>query len=532
MMNRKYMSIMLCAVLAASGLTACGTGSAETNPAAANTASSEAEASQTENTDARELSIVCTIFPEYDWVKQILGDHAEHAEITYLLDSGVDLHSYQPTAMDMAKIAECDLFVYVGGESDEWVEDALSEAVNPDMQVINLMEVMGDAAKEEEVKEGMEHDHDHEHEHAEIEEDDIKDRELTDFAGNWKSLYPLLEAGDLAEYVGHHAEEHDEPVDEVQKELAEKWGCDVTAVSIDGAKIDFTYADGTKKSGEYKYAGYSPVLADDGDIKAVMYQYEKESGESPKYVMFNDHGFEPGKAEHFHIFYGDGADFETTKKDFQYTPYFIPDALNGEEAVEMLEGHNHSKTEEHEHEEGEVEYDEHVWLSLKNAKTLCAEIADKLSILDSANKDDYKANLDAYTAQLDQLDSEFKTLIDGAKQKTLVFGDRFPFRYFVDDYGLDYYAAFVGCSAETEASFETIIFLAGKMDDLGCDTIFTIENSDHKIAQTILDNTKDKKQKIAELNSLQSVTKDQLGSGVTYLSLMQANYDTLKGALQ
>lgn len=533
MMNyQKSMSILLCAAIVASGLTACGNSMAEKDYAAANIASSDAKASQTEIADDKELSIVCTIFPEYDWVKQILGDHAEHAEITYLLDSGVDLHSYQPTALDMAKIAECDLFVYVGGESDEWVEDALADAVNPDMQVINLMEVMGDAAKEEEVKEGMEHDHDHEHEHAEIEEDDIQDRELTDFAGNWQSLYPLLEAGDLAEYVEHHAEEHDEPADEVLEELAEKWGCDVTAISIDGAKIDFTYADGTKKSGEYKYAGYSPVLADDGDVKAVLYQYERESGESPKYVMFNDHGFEPSKAEHFHIFYGDGTDFETTKKDFKYTPYFIPDGLNGEEAVEMLEGHNHSKTEEHEHEEGEVEYDEHVWLSLKNAKTFCTEIADKLSILDSANKDDYKANLDAYTAQLDTLDGEFKTLTDGAKQKTLVFGDRFPFRYFVDDYGLDYYAAFVGCSAETEASFETVVFLAEKMDELGCGTIFTIEHSDRKIAQTIIDNTEAKNQKIAEMNSLQSVTKDQLDSGVTYLSLMQANYDTLKGALQ
>ena len=113
-----------------------------------------------------------------------------------------------------------------------------------------------------------------------------------------------------------------------------------------------------------------------------------------------------------------------------------------------------------------------------------------------------------------------------------MFGDRFPFRYFADDYGLDYFAAFAGCSAETEASFDTIVFLAEKMDELGCGTIFTIENSDHKIAQTIIDNTKAKNQNIAEMNSLQSVTKDQISSGATYLSLMQANYDTLKGALQ
>ena len=337
-MKKKYLSLMLCAVLAANGLTSCGKNGQNANAA-----------------DRKKLSVVCTIFPEYDWVRQILGTHAENADLTYLLDSGMDLHSYQPTALDMAKIAECDLFVYVGGESDEWVEDALDEAVNKNMQVINLMEVMGDAAKEEEVKEGMEHDHDHD------------------------------------------AEDHD---------------------------------------------------------------------------------------------------------------------------------HDHT------HEEGETEYDEHIWLSLKNAKRCCTEISGKLSILDSANKDDYQANLNTYMAQLDKLDGDFKTLIDGAKQKTLVFGDRFPFRYFVDDYGLDYYAAFVGCSAETEASFDTIVFLAEKMDELGCGTIFTIENSDHKIAQTIIDNTKEKNQKIAELNSLQSVTKDQIRNGSTYLSFMQSNFDVLKGALQ
>ena len=138
-------------------MTACGESSSHQD-----TAESSAAESKNDPAAGEQISIVCTIFPEYDWVKQILGDHASHAEITYLLDSGMDLHSYQPTAMDMAKIADCDLFVYVGGESDEWVEDALDEAVNPDMQVINLMEVMGDSAKEEEVKEGMEHDHEHE----------------------------------------------------------------------------------------------------------------------------------------------------------------------------------------------------------------------------------------------------------------------------------------------------------------------------------------------------------------------------------
>lgn len=542
MTSRKIIALVLIASLGMSGLTACGEGTAQSAGNENNDTPPASPAETVRETPTGEnLSIVCTIFPEYDWVKQVLGSHAEHAEITYLLDSGMDLHSYQPTALDMAKIADCDLFVYVGGESDEWVEDALAESVNPNMQVISLMDAMGDAAKEEELKEGMEHDHEHEHEHAEITEDDIQERGLKDFAGNWQSLFPLLEAGELDEYVEHHAEENGEPEDEVRQELAGKWGCDATEISIEGDKIEFTFADGTKKSGEYQSAGYAPVLTEDGDIHAVIYRYERISGDSPKYVMFNDHGYEPATAEHFHIYYGDDTDFDTTKENFPYNPFFIPAELDGAGAIEALEGHSHSKTEshdheeeehDHDHEEGEVEYDEHVWLSLKNAKKFCTEIADKLSILDSANKDDYAANLDAYTARLDALDGDFQALADGAKQKTLVFGDRFPFRYFVDDYGLDYYAAFVGCSAETEASFETIVFLASKMDELGCGTIFTIENSDQKIAQTIIGNTKAMNQKIAALNSLQSVTKEQVSSGAAYLTLMQENYNVLKGALQ
>ena len=133
-----------------------------------------------------------------------------------------------------------------------------------------------------------------------------------------------------------------------------------------------------------------------------------------------------------------------------------------------------------------------------------------------------------YYTELDALDKEFSDITDSAKNKTLVFGDRFPFRYLVDDYGIDYYAAFVGCSAESEASFETISFLAGKINELGCDTIFTIENSDRSIAESIIRTSDNKKCEIAELNSLQSVSSNDVKSGVTYLSLMQQNYEVLK----
>ncbi|MBQ1274842.1 MAG: zinc ABC transporter substrate-binding protein, partial [Cellulosilyticum sp.] len=119
-----------------------------------------------ENTDTKQdkISVVCTIFPQYDWVKELIGAQSENYDLTVLLDNGVDLHSYQPTAEDIAKIADCDVFIYVGGESDGWVEDALKEATNKNMQVINLLDVLGEAVKEEEIVEGMEHGHHHEHE--------------------------------------------------------------------------------------------------------------------------------------------------------------------------------------------------------------------------------------------------------------------------------------------------------------------------------------------------------------------------------
>lgn len=302
------------------------------------------------NTPSKEkkekLSVVCTIFPEYDWVTQILGSHSDETEITMLLDNGVDLHSYQPTADDIIKVATCDLFIYVGGESDEWVEDALKEATNKNMVVINLLEVLGDKVKEEEVKEGMETE-------------------------------------------------------------------------------------------------------------------EEEGGEE---------------------------------------------------------------------EEG-PEYDEHVWLSLKNASVFCEEISEKISALDSGNSEYYKTNSEKYIAKLKDLDKEYQTSIDSAKQKTVLFGDRFPFRYLVEDYGLDYYAAFLGCSAETETSFETIAFLAGKVDEIGLSSVMTIEGAQHKIAQTVIQNTKEKNQQILVMDSIQSTTSKDVDNGTTYLSIMSKNLNTLKTEL-
>lgn len=297
---------------------------------------------QNDTNQTDKLSIVTTIFPEYDWVREILGEKADNAEITMLLDNGVDLHSYQPTADDIVKISDCDLFIYVGGESDEWVEDALRNAANGNMKVINLLEVLGDSVKTEEIVEGMQEEE---------------------------------------------------------------------------------------------------------------YEYEEEA-------------------------------------------------------------------------------DEHVWLSLKNAKMLVRVISKALQELDPNNKDIYAANADAYVKKLSALDAEYQAAVDAASNKTILFGDRFPFRYLVDDYGLHYYAAFVGCSAETEAGFETISFLAKRVDEWKLPCVLTIEGAQHKIAETVVRNTTAKNQRVLTMDSMQSTTSKDVKNGTTYLSVMEKNLSVLKEALR
>ena len=344
--------------------------SSATSSAVSSTASTKSEA-KTDDAN-KKFSVVCTIFPEYDWIRQLVGDKKDNYEITYLLDKGVDLHSYQPTAEDIAKIANCDLFVYVGGESDGWVDDALKESKNDKMQVVNLLETLGKNVKPEEVVEGMQEEDEHDHDHED--------------------------------------------------------------------------------------------------------------------------------ADHDH---------EDKDKD-----------------------HDHEDADHDHHHEEETEYDEHVWLSLRNATVLVNTLAEKLQTIDPENKDYYAGTAADYTAKLGDLDSRYLATIKKAKVKTVLFGDRFPFRYLVDDYGLKYYAAFVGCSAETEASFETVAFLAKKTDDLKLKSVLVIENSDQKIAKKIVETTKAKNQNIVVLNSMQSITNEDIANGATYLSIMESNLKALASALK
>lgn len=291
------------------------------------------------------LNVVTTIFSEYDWVSNVLGDVKEECNVTYLLSSGVDMHNFQPSVQNIAQISSCDVFVYVGGESDKWVANAIASAKNKDMIALNLMEFLSDSVKEEEAPDGSE-DHDHEHEEGE-----------------------------------------------------------------------------------------------------------------------------------------------------------------------------------------EKEYDEHVWLSLKNAKRVVNKLADVFGEKDSENAQVYKSNASAYVGKLDALDQKYALATAEGKKDTVLFADRFAFRYLLDDYSIKYYAAFPGCSAETEASFETISSLARVVSDLDLRYVLTLEGSDNKIANTVISASGDVTRGILTMDSLQAVTERDISGGKSYLSVMESNLETLKKAL-
>ncbi|MDR1736166.1 MAG: metal ABC transporter substrate-binding protein [Oscillospiraceae bacterium] len=195
-----------------------------------------------------------------------------------------------------------------------------------------------------------------------------------------------------------------------------------------------------------------------------------------------------------------------------------------EEIVEGME------EEEEEEEEGEgAPQDEHVWTAPKNAKLIVQKITDALCAQDSANADAFRQNSDSYQTRLDALDAELKDVTDGAARKTVVFGDRFPFRYLADAYGLKYFAAFPGCSEVTEPkSPATVAFLINKVKEEQLPAVFYIELSNQRIADTIVEDTGAKK---LLLHSCHNLTKADFDGGATYISLMQANVQALKEAL-
>ena len=286
---KKIITLVLALAMAVSLFTGCG----------------KKNAAENGETDSDKFKIVTTIFPEYDWVKEILGDKAESTDLTMLLDNGVDLHSYQPTADDIVKISDCDLFVYVGGESDGWVESVLKNAANKNVKVINLLEVLGDSVKTEETVEGMqetEHAHDHSKEVSTFEDHEVQDRSLSDWAGSWQSAYPFALDGTLDGAFAAMAEEGEMTADEYKTYYQNGYKTDITNIDIEGDHIAFTYEDGKKVGSDYKYIGYYVQNWSTG-TKAAMYRFEavdRTSG-APIYIEFNDHMIESAAPEHFHI---------------------------------------------------------------------------------------------------------------------------------------------------------------------------------------------------------------------------------------
>ena len=293
-------------------------------------------------TESDKPTIVCTGFSQYDWVLNILGEETDQWNVIRLNERGADMHSYQPSAKDMASIINADLVVYTGGLSEEWIAEVIEE--NPNFQ---------------------------------------------------GKAYCLLEEG-------HSLDE----------------------VTVEG--------------------------------------------------MFS-------------------------------------------------KGHDRDHHEHHDEHEDACELDEHIWLSLDNAKDFCHDLADIMGFLDKSKADIYTSNAATYISRLETLEQKYENALANTKSHTLIFADRFPFLYLAEDFGLEYYAAFPGCSAETEASFETIIFLADELKEHKLPALLITESSQDKVAQTIIKTAELEDTEIVRLNSLQSVTD----SDTTYIGAMEKNLEVL-----
>ena len=212
------------------------------------------------------------------------------------------------------------------------------------------------------------------------------------------------------------------------------------------------------------------------------------------------------------------------------------DALDEEfsEGMQGADSHDHDDhshddhDHEDEHDSDEVEYDEHIWTSPKNAVVLCRAVCDAICGADPANEDFYRANCDAYCAQLEALDARFASLCESAPRKLLVFADRFPMLYFCREYGLDYRAAFHGCSGDTEPSLTTIKYLIDKVEDEHIPVVYTVDLSTKKVAAVVSECTG---AAVDTLYSMQTVSRADLDAGETYLTLMERNYEALRKGL-
>ena len=199
------------------------------------------------------------------------------------------------------------------------------------------------------------------------------------------------------------------------------------------------------------------------------------------------------------------------------------------ECMQDAEAHDHDEHGEHDHADSdEIEYDEHIWTSPANAIVLCRAVAETLCAADTENADFYRANCEDYCAQLSALDADFRALREGAARDLLVFADRFPFLYFCKEYGLNYRAAFHGCSSDTEPSLATLKYLIDKVNEEHIPVVYTVDLNSQKIAEAVSECTG---ARIERLWSMQTVSRADFDAGETYITLMERNYEALKGGL-
>lgn len=303
----------------------------------------QSNADYIKNNNNSELSIVTTCFPPYDFARAVKGNTDN---ITMLISAGAEAHSYEPTPLDILKIQQCDVFIYIGGEGEVWADE-----------ILNSMDTSGKY---------------------------------------------ILKLSDYAE------------------------------------------------------------LLEEADIEGANSAHEH---------------------------------------------------------------HNHS---EHEEEHDDCDFDEHIWTSPENAISMTEAVCNTLSDADSKKADLYRKNTEEYTDKLRKLDSDFRDMISDAKSNLIVVGDRFPFRYLADEYNLQYYSAFSGCSSETEPGVYTMAFLINKVLENKVKNIFCLEFSTRKVAEKLSDATG---AEILTLHSCSNVSRDDFRNNVTYIDLMYQNLNTLKEAL-
>lgn len=283
------------------------------------------------NNDSSKITIISTSFPGYDFARAITKD--SNIEVKMLLTPGADMHSYEPTPQDIINIKKSKLFIYVGGDSDSWIDDVLEDIDPNETKIVKLMDLVN---------------------------------------------------------------------------------------------------------------------------------------------------------------------------------------LEKEELVEGMEG------------ELEDEYDEHVWTNPKNAIKIIRLLKDTITIIDSENESLYEENMSNYIDEIMKIDAEIRDVVSSSSKKELVVGDRFPLKYFVKEYGLKYYAAFKGCSEQTEASAKTISFLINKVKEDNINVILKMELSNGNIANTIANETG---AKVLTYNSAHNISKDDFNKGITYVDIMRDNIEVLREAL-